>query len=124
MVLGACSERDRLTFPSDPSTGDGIGPITTIDQPNVADTIVPAGPDLFVNGRTVDVDGVDTVHFLVIGGSDNFTPFRPNPPSDTVRFGLPITTNGNQGDTILVRIYGVDGNGNSGGAVSRRIIVE
>jgi hypothetical protein len=124
MVLGACSERDRLTFPSDPGPGDGIGPVTMIDQPNGADTVVPSGPEFFVNGRTIDSSGVDTVYFLVIGGSDNFSPFRPNPPSDTVRFGLPITTNGNDGDTIVVRIYGVDGQGNPGTVASRRIIVE
>jgi hypothetical protein len=123
-VLGACSERDRLTFPSEPGPGDGIGPVTMIDQPNGADTTVPGGPEFFVNGRTIDSSGVDTVYFLVIGGSDNFAPFRPNPPSDTVRFGLPITTNGNDGDTILVRIYGVDGQGNVGTVASRRIFVE
>ena len=124
MILGGCSERDRLTFPSDPGPGDGIGPVTFIDQPNGADTTVPAGPGLFVNGRTIDSSGVDTVHFLVIGGSDNFSPFRPNPPSDTVRFGLPITTLGNSGDTIIVRVYGVDGQGNTGNVASRRIIVQ
>jgi hypothetical protein len=124
MVLGGCSERDRLTFPSDPGPGDGIGPVTMIDQPNGADTIVPAGPGVFVNGRTIDSSGVDTVYFLVMGGSDNFSPFRPNPPSDTVRFGVPITTSGNDGDTIIVRVYGVDGQGNHGSVASRRIIVE
>ena len=124
VLLAGCSERDRLTFPSDPGPGDGIGPVTMIDRPNGADTTVPSGPEFFVNGRTIDSSGVDTVYFLVVGGSDNFSPFRPNPPSDTVRFGLPITTFGNNGDTILVRIYGVDGQGNHGGVASRRIIVE
>lgn len=124
VILGGCSERDRLTFPSDPGPGDGIGPVTMIDQPNGADTTVPSGPGFFVNGRTIDSNGVDTVYFLVIGGSDNFSPFRPNPPSDTVRFGLPITTLGHDGDTIIVRIYGVDGEGNNGSIASRRIMVE
>jgi hypothetical protein len=95
-----------------------------IDRPNGADTTVSAGPEFFVNGRTIDSSGVDTVYFLVIGGTDNFSPFRPNPPSDTVRFGLPITTLGNAGDTIVVRIYGVDGQGNTGSIASRRIFVE
>ena len=98
--------------------------MTMIDQPAGPDTIVESGPDLFINGRTIDSSGVDTVYFLVTGGSDNFAPFRPNPPSDTVRFGLPITTLGNDGDTIVVRIFGVDASGNHGSAASRRIIVE
>lgn len=127
MILGlvafatGCGERDRLTFPN---PGDGIGPVTTIDQPNGSDTTVSAGPDFFVNGRTIDPDGVDTVYFLVTGGNQNFQPFRPNPPADTVRFGLPITTSGHAGDTILVRIHGVDSQGNQGGTSSRRIVVQ
>lgn len=120
---GACSERDRLTFPSPPGPNDGLGPVTVIDRPS-GDTTIPAGPDFFVNGITFDTNGVDTVYFLVIGGSDNIPPFRPNPPSDTVRFGLPITTLTHDGDTLLVRIYGVDGEGNQGGPELRRIIVE
>lgn len=116
-----CEERDRLTFPG-PS--DGIGPVTMIDQPNGNDTTVSAGPDFFVNGRTIDPDGVDTVYFLVTGGNQNFRPFRPNPPADTVRFGLPITTFDQQGSTILVEIHGVDSEGNRGPASTRRIAVE
>jgi hypothetical protein len=125
-VLGAvlasgCEERDRLTFPSPP---DGVGPVTMIDQPNGSDTTVPDGPDFFVNGRTIDPDGVDTVYFLVTGGNQNFNPFRPSPPSDTVRFGLPITTFGLSGDTILVQIHGVDSQGNRGPTSTRQIAVE
>lgn len=118
--VAACEERDRLTFPS-PS--DGVGPVTMIDQPNGSDTTVSAGPFFFVNGRTIDPDGVDTVYFLVSGGQ-SFQPFRPSPPSDTVRFGLPITTSGFVGDTIVVQIHGVDSEGNRGGTSSRRIFVE
>jgi hypothetical protein len=120
----ACDERERLTFPSAPDPSGGAGPLTVIDRPNVADTTVVAGPFFFVNGQTIDPDGVDTVYFLVIGGSDNIPPFRPNPPSDTVRFGIPITTSGNDGDTITVRIHGVDRAGNQGVAASRRIFVQ
>ncbi len=119
--LIACDERDRLTFP-DP--GDGIGPVTTIDQPHVTDTTVPEGPEFFVNGRTVDVDGVDTVYFLVTGGNQDFDPFLPRPRSDTVRFGLPLTTTGRAGDTMLVQIYGVDIHGSPGDTSTRRIAVE
>jgi hypothetical protein len=123
-ILGGCSERDRLTFPSDPGPGDGIGPVTMIDQPNGADTTVPSGADFFVNGRTIDESGVDTVYFLVIGGGDHFSPFIPSPPSDTVRFGLPITTIGREGETIVVQVYGVDPEGNQGTVATRQINVE
>lgn len=95
-----------------------------IDQPSGADTTVAEGPDFFVNGRTIDPDGVDTVYFLVTGGNQNFQPFAPRPPSDTVRFGLPITTTGHAGDTILVQIHGVDSQGNRGGTSVREIVVE
>ena len=120
-AMGGCDERERLTFPS-PS--DGVGPITMIDQPNGADTTVPAGPEFFVNGRTIDPDGVDTVYFFVTGGNQNFQPFVPRPPSDTVRFGLPLTTTGHSGDTMLVQIHGVDSEGNHGGTSIREIVVE
>ena len=110
-----------MTFP-DP--GDGVGPITTIDRPNGSDTTVTAGPDFVLQGRTIDPDGVDTVYFLVTGGNQNFNPFRPSPPSDTVRFGLPLTTFGHEGDTILVQIHGVDSQGNRGGTSTRLIAVE
>jgi hypothetical protein len=121
-LLGsACEERDRLTFPT-PS--DGVGPITLIDRPNVGDTIVSAGPDFVLQGRTIDPDGVDTVYFLVTGGNQNFNPFRPSPPDDTVRFGLPLTTTGLVGDTIHVEILGVDSEGNRGPSSSRQIVVQ
>jgi hypothetical protein len=119
-LASACDERDRLTFPS---PGDGVGPVTMIDQPNGSDTTVPAGPDFFVNGRTIDPDGVDTVYFLVSGGQ-HFQPFRPTPPTDTIRFGLPITTFGLSGTTIQVQIHGVDTHGNQGAPSSRRIDVQ
>jgi len=119
-LIMACDERDRLTFPT---PGDGVGPVTMIDQPNGSDTTVAAGPEFFVNGRTIDPDGVDTVYFLVSGGNQNFQPFAPRPASDTVRFGLPLATSGRQGDTMLVQIHGVDSQGNSGNTSVRRIVV-
>ena len=119
-----CAERDRLIFPSGPDPRDSVGPVTSIDQPLGPDTTVTSGPQFFINGRTIDPDGVDTVYFFVIGGSDNIPPFRPNPASDTVRFGLPITTIGHGGDTIHVQVHGVDTRGNRGTTASRRIFVE
>jgi hypothetical protein len=120
MLLGAaCDERDRLTFPT-PS--DGIGPVTTIDRPNGADTTIFPGSDFFVNGTTVDPDGIDTVYFLVNGGQ-NFSPLTPNPPQTTIRFGIPLTTFGLSGQTISIQVYGVDVLGNRGGTSSRLIHV-
>jgi hypothetical protein len=117
---GACAERDRLTFPNQ---SDGSGPVTLIDQPGVIDTTVDAGPILFVNGRTIDSGGVDTVYFLVTGGSYGFPPLRPNPPRDTVQFGVPLPTSGGSGRTIELQVYGVDQQGNHGPSVSRRITI-
>jgi hypothetical protein len=121
LFLAACNTRDRITFP-DP--GDGIGPATTIDQPNGSDTTVPAGPDFVVQGRTVDPDGVDTVYFLVIGGNQNFGPFKPSSPTDTVRWGLPLSTTGRSGSTITVQVYGVDIQGNQGAPSTRQVVVQ
>lgn len=115
-----CQERERLTFPNE---SDGIGPVTLIDQPGAIDTSVNAGPQFFVNGRTIDTNGVDTVYFLVGNGNQGFPPFIPSPPTDTVRFGLPISTSGHSGDTIQVEIHGVDSEGNQGGPATRRIFV-
>ena len=121
VLLVGCEERDRLTFPT-PS--DGVGPITMIDQPNGSDTTVSAGAEFFINGRTIDPDGVDTVYFLVTGGNQTFQPFVPRPPSDSVRFGLPLTTTGRSGDTMLVQIHGVDSQGNRGNTAIREVVVE
>ena len=120
VLVGACQERDRLTFPN-PS--DGIGPVTTIDKPNGADTTVDAGPQFVVQGRTVDLDGVDTVYFLVIGGNQGFQPFLPRPVTDTVRFGVPLSTTGLSGQTMIIQIHGVDSQGNQGAPSTRQIIV-
>lgn len=113
-----CDERTRLTFPT-PS--DGVGPVTTIDQPNGADTTIFPGSDFFVNGTTVDPDGVDTVYFFVNGGNQNFSPFTPNPTQTSVRFGIPVTTFGHSGETFEVQVYGVDVLGNRGGTSTRHL---
>jgi hypothetical protein len=119
LVLGSgCEERERLTFPT-PS--DGVGPVTTIDQPMGADTTVTAGSDFFVNGTTGDPDGVDSVYFFVINGNQNFSPFAPDPPQASVRWGLPLTTFGHAGETFQVQVYGVDVLGNRGGTSTRQI---
>jgi hypothetical protein len=119
-VATACAQRDRLTFPSQ---GDDVGPVTVIDQPSGSDTTIDAGPTFFVNGRSIDTDGVDTVYFLVAGGSQGFPPVRPTPPTDTVRFGVPLSTNGRSGQAIELQVYAVDRQGNQGAPASRQIII-
>ncbi|MEP7227277.1 MAG: hypothetical protein ABI785_07950 [Gemmatimonadales bacterium] len=122
VVVGSgCGERDRLTFPS---LGDGVGPVTLIDHPGQSDTLVLEGTSLIVFGRTVDPDGVDTVYFLVSGGDLEVPPFVFNPPLDTVQFGVPITTAGRAGRTILVQVHGVDAHGNIGTTSTRQISIQ
>jgi hypothetical protein len=122
IVFGAaCDERERLTF----SPGDDLGPVTTIDQPGGVDTTITAGPQLFfVNGTTLDPDGVQTVHFLVIGGNQGFPPVIPNPTRASVRFGIALTTVGHSGETWEVQIYGVDVFGNQGNTSTRLIHIQ
>jgi hypothetical protein len=119
-LVAACAERDRLTFPNQ---SDGIGPVTLIDHPGQGDTTIDAGPTFIVNGRSIDTSGVDTVYFLVSGGNQGFPPLRPNPPVDTVRFGVPLTTMGRSGQAIELQVYAVDGQGNQGGPATRQIII-
>lgn len=116
----ACAERDRLTFPNQ---GDGIGPVTLIDQPGGSDTTIDPGPTFFVNGRSIDSDGVDTVYFLVTGGNQGFPPLHPSPTADTVRFGIPISTSGRSGQAVDLQVYGVDRQGNQGSPATRQIII-
>ena len=121
MLLGTgCDDRERLTFPT-PS--DGIGPVTTIEQPSGADTTIFPGALFSVNGSTVDPDGVDTVYFFVIGGGQGFPPFHPEQRQTTVTFGLSLATFGRSGETFQVQVYGVDALGNRGGTSTRLIHV-
>ena len=122
VVLGTgCDERERLTFET---PNDNVGPVTTIDQPNGADTTISQNSEFFVNGASVDADGVDTVYFLVIGGSHNFSPFSPKPTQTTVRFGIPLATSGHRGETFEVQVYAVDIFGNRGGTSTRLIHIQ
>lgn len=115
-----CTTRERPTF----LTGGGpdqIGPATTIDEPST-DTTVAAGPGVFVNGRTLDEDGIDTIYVVTEGGITAFPPFID--VGTVFRFGLPITTNGQSGQTITVRIFGTDRLGNRGDTATRQITVQ
>src|SRR5262245_59585448 len=87
IVLAACNERDRLTFPSNtPGSDDDQGPVTVIDNPTT-DTVIDEGDAFVLTGRSLDTTGVDTVYFDVQGGGVSFSPL-PGEGQDTVRFGL------------------------------------
>ncbi len=116
--LAACAERDRIVFREPP---DGVGPVTVIDRPG-QDTSVAAGPGFVVTGYSRDQDGVDTLYFETQGGVSSFPPLIDG--SDSVRFGLPLTTLDQSGQTITVRVFGVDRLGNRGDTAIRRVTVQ
>ncbi len=118
LLATGCDERERITFPT-PS--DGVGPVTTIEQPAGADTTIFPGGLFSVQGSTVDPDGIDTVYFLVNGGGQGFPAFVPSELQTTVSFSLPLATFGYSGQTFEVQVYGVDKVGNRGGTSSRVI---
>ena len=120
LAIMGCGQRDRFTFPTQ---SDGIGPVTIIEQPARGDTVIDAGPPFFLNGRTLDSNGVDTVYFLVTGGNQGFPPLIPSPPSDTVRFGLPVSTAGHSGETVEIQVFGVDADQNRGAPAVRQITI-
>lgn len=119
LVATGCNARDRLTFPNpDPL---GTGPRTIIDRPLV-DTSVEEGPGFFVTGYTRDGDGVDTVYFETEGSVSHFPPITGG--GDSVRFALPLTTTGQGGATILVRVFGTDRLGQRGDTATRLVAVQ
>lgn len=116
-----CNTRDRLTFPSG-GGGDQLGPVTVIDSPKEDTTVAPT-PVVFVNGRTLDQDGIDTVYFETEGGKTAFAPFIGG--GTAFRFGLPITTDSSLlGAVITVRVFATDRLGNRGDTAVRRITVQ
>lgn len=124
-LLVGCDERERLTFPSTGPGGgaeDDVGPVTTISIPS-ADSVLTEGHPFIVSGQTVDANGVDTVYFDAEGANQSFLPFAGN-GEHTVDFGLPLSTGGRGGETIEIRVYGVDLLGNRGEGVTRRLSVE
>lgn len=116
-----CSTRDRLTFPDDPGGPAGEGPTVIIDVPS-ADTTVPAGPNFFVTGLVQDRTGLDTVYYQTEGGLSSFPPSLGGGTS--VRFGLPLTTNGLAGSIITVRVFATDRDGNRGDTAVRLVTVQ
>ncbi len=119
-AAAGCDERDRLTFPTPGGPGSD-GPATVIDVP-AGDTTVGDTLPMFVTGYTTDDDGVDTVYFETDGGVTDFQPFVGS--GDSVRFGLPITTDGQAGEFITVRVFGTDERGNRGDTAIRVITVQ
>ena len=121
-LLAGCGERDRLTFPSNEPGGDDEGPLTTIEVPSV-DSFLTEGDPFIVSGRTVDLNGVDTVYFEVFGTGQAFLPL-PGGGADTVTFGIPIPGIGLSGTTVIVRVRGVDELGNQGLTAIRQLSIE
>ena len=118
LLLVACNERGRLTFPS----FDGEGPQSTIVDPST-DTTVTAGPFAQISGRVTDEDGIDTVYFEVTGGGASFQPHIGN-GTDTVSFSLPLATAGLGGTTMTVMVFGTDIGGVRGDTAVRQVTVQ
>ena len=121
LLLAACDERERLTFPSNEPGGD-IGPVTNIEQP-AHDTVITEGDLLLLSGRSFDETGVDTVYFTLSGSNQTFLPFAAE-GDDTVTFGLSISTIGLSNRTVTVEVLGVDLEGNRGEVATRRLSIE
>lgn len=125
-ALPGCEDRDRIGLEPDDGGGGGggpgVGPQVVIEAP-AQDTTVQAGPGVFVAGQVSDPDGVDSVYFDIQGGITQIPPFNHN-GTTTMNFAIPITTNGQAGQTITVGVSGVDEAGNRGEPAHRIIFVE
>lgn len=120
LSIGACNDRERLTFNEPGPPPGGEGPVITIERPG-RDTSVVEGPAVVVSGTVRDPEGVDTFYAEVLGGVTTFPPF---PGDDSLFvFALPITTAAQGGEIIQVRLYATDVAGNHSDSVSRVIIV-
>jgi hypothetical protein len=120
LLLAACSERERLTFPSG---SDEVGPVTQILSPSVDDSVIREGDPFVLSGRSTDFDGVDSVYFDIEGVPQQLSPLKAS-GADTTFFGVPIPTLGHSGATVLVRIYAVDLLGQQGEPASRQLHIE
>lgn len=118
LAISGCNERDRLTFP----VNDGQGPQATITDPS-QDTTVTAGPFALVGGRVIDLDGVDTVYFEVVGGASTFPPFFAG-GDDSVSYSFSLVTSGLGGVTMTVMVYGTDVGGVRGDTAIRQVTVQ
>ncbi len=119
LLLG-CSERERLTFETEPE--DKVGPTSSIDPPS-KDTTLTEGDFFVIGARTADTSGVDSV-FIEVGGANlSYLPIDAN-GVDTLSFALNLPTIGLGGRTITVGVFGVDVIGNVGPTVSRRLTIQ
>jgi hypothetical protein len=119
LAMAACGERDRVTFPTDPGQGAPLGPTTIIIEPIALDTLVSRGDVIEVRGLSTDPDGVDSVYFELDGVNFTLSPIAAQ-GLDTVDFAFPLSTNNFVGDTVVLRVFGVDVPGSQGDFVSRR----
>ena len=122
LVVAACGERERLTFPTG-SPSDGFGPVTEILTPAVDDSIIREGDPFVLSGRASDLDGVDSVYFDVQGVAQGTSPLKAG-GADTVYFGVPISTLGHSGAIVVVRVFAVDLLGQQGAPVRRQFRIE
>jgi hypothetical protein len=119
-LLVGCEERERLVFETDPTDQDG--PVTRIDPPS-RDTTISEGAPFQIGARTVDTSGVDTVYIEVEGAGVGYQPLHAE-GVDTVDFSINLPTLGLAGQTVTVRMYGVDVIGNVGLTVVRRLTIQ
>jgi len=120
LLLG-CDERSRLTFESN-GPDDTSGPVASIIEP-LADTVLFEGPPFILGGLVTDPSGVDTVYVDLEGSDHTLLPLEGG-GRDTVRFGVPITTAGQAGQTVTVQVFGVDLFGNRGTRAIRRLQIQ
>ena len=121
-LIAGCGERDRLTFQGPDGPEDKTPPVALIDDPG-QDTVLTEGPEFLVGAQVTDASGVDTVYVDLEGTDHELLPFQGN-GLDTVLVGIPIITNGNQGVTVTVQVFGVDVAGNRGQRAIRKLTIE
>jgi len=115
-----CETRDRLSF-GRPVEPNGKGPVIVIQRPG-RDTTVNAGPAVLLQGTARDPDGVDSFYAEVTGGVTTFPPFLGTDSLFVI--DLPITTVGQSGKMIQIRIFATDEAGNRGDTAVRVITVQ
>ena len=122
-AVGACAQRERLTFDPGGSSGpgNGQGPHSIIEAPAV-DTAVDPGTTLALAARARDADGIDSIVVEVWDVHPILEPYViTDVPRTDVAFSLPITVEGAPGDTISILVFATDLTGARGDTAIRRI---
>ena len=124
-LVAGCTERDRPTFPTDvPNTPNlPLGPLVVVSEPLAADTVVTPGDVISIRGLATDPDGVGSVFFELEGVNFNLAPIDGR-GRDTVGFSFDLSTRNFVGDTVVLRVYGIDVPGSQGDFVGRRFRFE